>query len=219
MQPPEGSGPVSSRFPESLVAASQLRSVFKTAMRAMYKSNGLAEALEGSVSSRGSEDRQLLDGVMLWTAREIGIDFDAEPTFGEDPKSALARQQDKVDVLIAAISAAAGAPNSISELPIWPWADAPRLKAAWMARHIALGSAFQAQLTSGVLPTLQRPVAARDIVVWQKEPFFPRLVAALAPKRASLLEPGEQAGSEAFRVQPAYLRAIDFGQLRTGRAL
>ena len=164
----------------------------------------------------------MLDAVMLWTAREIGIDFDAEATFNEDPKSALSRQQDKVDVLVAAISAAAhvGEPNSIPELPVWPWADAPRLRAGWMARHIALGAAFQAQLTRGMLSTLPRPVAARDIVVWRKEPFFPRLVAALAPKRASLLEPGDQSGSAPFRVQPDYLLAIDFAAVTSqARAL
>jgi hypothetical protein len=216
MQPPEGSALVASRRPESLVAVSQLRSVFKAAMRAMYTSGGLAEALEVSRRSRGSEDRRLLDTAMLWTAREIGVDFDVEASFNEDPKLALSREQDRVDGLVAAISAAAhtSAPNSIPELPVWPWADAPRLGAGWMARHIALGTAFQAQLTCGELPALRRPVAARDIVVWRKEPYFPRLVAALAPKRASLLEPGDQAGSEPLRVHPDYLLAIDFAQLR-----
>jgi hypothetical protein len=154
---------------------------------------------------------------MLWTAREIGVDFDAEATFNEDPTSALLRDQDRVDGLIAAISAAAygSEPISvISRLPVWPWSDAPKLGAGWMARHMALGTAFQARLTSGELPTLQRPVAARDIVIWRKEPHFPRLVAALAPKRASVLEPGDQAGSDPIKVHPDYLLAIDFARLR-----
>jgi len=64
-------------------------------------------ALEASNRLRGSEDRRLLDAVMLWAAREIGVDFDAEATFNEDPKSALSRNQDRVDGLVAAISAAA----------------------------------------------------------------------------------------------------------------
>jgi hypothetical protein len=80
---------------------------------------------------------------------------------------------------------------------------------------IELGTAFQAQLTRGELPTLKRPVAARDIVVWRKEPHFPRLVADLTAKRASLLEPGDQAGSEPLKVQPGYLLALDFTKLRS----
>jgi hypothetical protein len=215
MQPPEGNAP-DSRRPESLVAVSQLRAAFKVVMRAMYMSGGLAEALETSRRLRGSEDRRLLDAVMLWAAREIGVDFDAEATFNEDPKSALSRDQDRVDGLVAAISAAAhaDAPDSISELPVRPWADAPRLAARWMDRHIAIGTAFQAQLTCGELPTLRRPVAAHDIVVWRKEPHFPRLVADLASKRASLLEPGDQAGSAPLKVHPDYLLALDITQLR-----
>jgi hypothetical protein len=120
---------------------------------------------------RGSEDRRLLDTVMLWTAREIGVDFDAEATFNEDPKSALSRHQDRVDVLVTTISAAAYADTSesISALPVCPWADAPKLRLGWMDRHIALGNAFQAQLARDELPTLRRPVAARDIVIWRKE--------------------------------------------------
>jgi len=87
-----------------------------------------------------------------------------------------------------------------------------------MDRHIALGSAFQAQLRHGELPTLRRPVAACDIVVWRKEPHFPRLVADLAPNRASLLEPGEQAGSTPAKVRPDFLLALDFAQLRADAA-
>jgi hypothetical protein len=153
---------------------------------------------------------------MLWAAREIGVDFDAKAAFNEDPKSALARDQDRVDGLVAAISAAAhaGASDSISELPVRPWADAPRLGVGWIDRHIALGIAFQAQIPRGELPTLQRAVTARDIVVWRNEPRFPRLVTDLAPKRASLLEPGDQAGSEPLKIRPDYLLAIDFAQLR-----
>ena len=214
---PEGSALNASRPPRSLVAVSQLRSVFKVAMRAMYASGGLAEALEANMRSRGSEDRCLLDAVMLWTAREIGVDFDAEASFNEDPKAVLARDQDRVDGLVAAISAAAaGAPETISELPVWPWADAPRLRVGWMDRHIALGGAFQAQLRHRELPTLRRPIAARDIVVWRKEPYFPRLVADLAPKKALLLEPGDQSGSQQLRVHPDFLLAIDFARLRAG---
>jgi hypothetical protein len=180
----------------------------------------IKEALEVSSRLRGSEDRRLLDAVMLWAAREIGIDFDAEATFNEDPISTRSRDQDRVDGLVAAISAAAhaGAPDPISELPIRPWADAPRLGAGWMDRHIALGTAFQAQLRCDVLPTLRRPVATRDIVVWPKEPHFPRLVADLGPKRASLLEPGHQTGSEPLKVHPDFLRALDLARIRAEAA-
>jgi hypothetical protein len=48
-QPPEGSALNASHRLESLVAVSQLRSVFKVAMRAMYASGGLAEALEANM--------------------------------------------------------------------------------------------------------------------------------------------------------------------------
>jgi hypothetical protein len=59
-----------------------------------------------------------------------------------------------------------------------------------------------------------RPVAARDIVVWRKEPHFPRLVADLTPKKATLLEPGDQAGSDPLKVQPIFLLPLDFTKLR-----
>jgi hypothetical protein len=184
-------------------------------MRAMYSNAGFAAALESSTQLRGSEDRRLLDSVMLWTAREIGIDFEEGATFNEDPDAALARNQDRVDGLVAAISAAAHLDQFANDPdpPIYPWTDAPRLRPYWGIRHRKLGAGFQRRLAQGGLPTLQRPVRQHDIVVWSKEPQFPRLLAELAPKKALLLEPGTLGQAEQLRVHPSFLAAVDFHQI------
>lgn len=220
IQPHEDAAQNASSRPESLVSAAQLRAAFKLVMRALYTVGGLATVLESNSGLRGSEDRRLLDTVMLWTAREIGVDFDIETRFNEDPQIALIRQQDRIDGLVSAVSAAGHGDISlpILDLPVWPWGDAPRVKSGWVNRHLALGAAFQARLAEGDLPTLQRPVATRDIVVWRKEPRFPRLVSELGPKKATLPEPGEQAGSEPLKVHPDFLAVLDLASLRADAA-
>jgi hypothetical protein len=154
MRPPEESVIENGRRLESLVSSSQLRTVFKLTMRAMYSAKGLAAALESSSALRGSEDRKILDAAMLWAAREIGIDFDAEAPFNEEPKFAISRGHDRIDGLVASISAAAHGDilDSISMLPVWPWADAPKLRSNWTARHLALGGAFQERFQADASP-------------------------------------------------------------------
>ncbi len=216
MQPPEGSPMGDAGKLESLVSSAQLRTVFKLAMHAMYSSQGLARTIESSSALRGSEDRRILDATMLWAAREIGIDFDMAVPFNEKPEWALAREHDKIDGLVASISAAAhfDIVTFISAIPVRTWADAPKLRADWVARHIALGDAFQDKFSTGSLPTLQRPVIAHDIVVWKKEPLFPRLVAELASKNAVLFEPGDVGSGKPLVVRREFLQPLDLDSLR-----
>lgn len=216
IQPREGSVLDALAARESLVTAQQLRSTFKNVMRALYCRNGLGEALENNSSLRGSEDRRSLDSVMLWTAREIGVDFDAEAPFNSESQTLLSLHHDRVDGLVAAVSAAAHIePADVNhEKPVWPWADAPRPKPDWMSRHMALGRAFQKRLIAGGVPTLIRSIAPRDIVVWRSEPNFPRLVASVASNGAVLLEPGGQTGAGVIKVQTHMLSPLDFAQLR-----
>ena len=67
------------RRPASLVAVNQLREAFKVAMQGMYGGPGIARLLEASPSHRASNDRAMLDEVLLWTAHEIGADYEEKP--------------------------------------------------------------------------------------------------------------------------------------------
>jgi hypothetical protein len=73
------------------------------------------------------------------------------------------------------------------------------------------GGAFQEKFSTGRLRTLQRPVITRDIVVWKKEPLFPRLVAELASKNAVLFEPGDEGNGKPLVVRREFLQPLDLG--------
>jgi hypothetical protein len=69
-------------------------------------------------------------------------------------------------------------------------------------------------LERGDLPVLKRPIRANDIVVWRPEPKFPRLVTDVAPKKASLIEPGDGDGAKPLRIHADFLDAIDIAAIR-----
>jgi hypothetical protein len=50
------------------VAVNQLREAFKLAMQGIYGGAGIARLLEASPSHLASDDRPMLDDVLLWTA-------------------------------------------------------------------------------------------------------------------------------------------------------
>jgi hypothetical protein len=216
MPPPEGLTVTTGIRPESLVSAAQLRQVFKLVMKAMYRQGGLGDCLEAHDVYRGADDRRLLDEVMFWAAREIGVDFDASAPFNEDPRTATQRLSDRADGLVVAMSAAANPVDRVqtSPPPLRSWADSVTVSSTWLDRHLTLGAAFQRTLERGDLPVLKRRIRANDIVVWRPEPKFPRLVTDVAPKKASLIEPGDGDGAKPLRIHSDFLAAIDIAAIR-----
>jgi len=153
---------------------------------------------------------------MFWAAREIGVDFDASAPFNEDPQAATQRLRDRADGLVVAMSAAANPVDRVqtSRPPLRSWADSVTVSSTWLDRHLTPGAAFQRSLERGDLPVLKRPIRANDIVVWRPEPKFPRLVTDVAPKKASLIEPGDGDGAKPLRIHSDFLDAIDIAAIR-----
>ena len=135
------------RRPAGLVGVNQLREAFKVAMRGMYGERGIARLLETSPAHRASDDRAMLDDVLLWTAHEIGADYEEKAVFNEQPAEKSRRLGDRADVVVVAISAAAhpyalevGVLNQPSSRI---WEDAKTPSPDWVERHRRLGAALQ----------------------------------------------------------------------------
>jgi len=64
-------------------------------MQGMYGGLGIARLLEASPAYRASDDRAMLDDVLLWTAHEIGADFEEKPVFNEQPVEKARRLGDR----------------------------------------------------------------------------------------------------------------------------
>jgi hypothetical protein len=78
--PPQVKDALSGRVrPKSLVSLEHLKSAFGIAVRALYGSGRIAEKLEADADTRAPEERQLIDNLLLWFAREIGADCTYEP--------------------------------------------------------------------------------------------------------------------------------------------
>ena len=196
----------------SLVGVSQLREAFKVAMHGMYGGEGIARLLEASPNHRASDDRAMLDEVLLWTAHEIGADYQEKPVFNEQPAERDRRLGDRADLVVVATSAAAhpsvqeGGNADYSSSRIWD--DANTASPDWFRRHRHLGAALQSGLCGKQLPTLKRKPKAGEFAFWVAEPGLPRLVRALSGDKVTLFEPGAD-DVTGRKIAAAYLDAID----------
>jgi len=183
--------------PESLVSTDQLRAAFKASMAALYRRDGgIAAWIEGSAEHRAAHERAKLDAILLWAARDIGADAEAQPAFGEGDDERLRRLADKADAVVVAMSAAAHpalAANALKTEARSAWRDAVTVPPGWEERHARLGAALQRLAASrGTPPTVSRPATPGDIVAWKAEPLFPRVVWAASGGKAVLIGPGAE---------------------------
>lgn len=200
------------RRPAGLVGVNQLREAFKVAMRGMYGERGIARLLETSPAHRASDDRAMLDDVLLWTAHEIGADYEEKAVFNEQPAEKSRRLGDRADVVVVAISAAAhpyplevGILNQPSSRI---WEDAKTHSPDWVERHRRLGAALQSGLSGKRLPTLNRKPKDGEFAFWVAEPGLPRLVRSLSGNKVILFEPGADEISTR-KIAAAYLNAVN----------
>lgn len=200
------------RRPASLVGVNQLREAFKVAMRGMYGERGIACLLETSPAHRASDDRAMLDEVLLWTAHEIGADYEEKAVFNEQPAEKSRRLGDRADVVVVAISAAAH-PYALeigvlSQPSSRIWEDANTPIPDWVERHRRLGAALQSGLSGKRLPTLNRKPKDGEFAFWVAEPGLPRLVRSLSGNKVILFEPGADEISTR-KIAAAYLNAVN----------
>lgn len=204
--------------PESLVSVAQLRSVFKGCMDALYRpEDGIARWIESSADHRIAGERALLDVLLLWAAREIGADLDAQPLFGETADERTSRLCDKADAVVAAMSAAAH-PDLVTDLikraGTVAWRDAAAVAPGWWERHVKFGGALQAVAAcSIVLPTRHTAATTGDVVVRKAEPGFPRVVCTAVSDKAALIGPGAENGRQAQMFKQSFLAPIDMTRL------
>jgi hypothetical protein len=194
--------------PATLVGISQLREGFKVAMHGMYGPPGIASLLEKSPGLRASDDRVTLDGVLLWTAKEVGADYEATAPFNELSAERDRRLGDMADVVVVAMSAAAHPTNTMNMPSLRLWDDAPAIKPDWFERHWALGVALQSGFAESCLPTLKRRPKVAEFAFWKAEPGLPRLVRTLAGDKITLFEPGTYAVSTR-KISAGFLDAIN----------
>ena len=198
--------------PKSLVGVNQLREAFKVAMQGMYGEARIARLLEESPIHRASGDRAMLDEVLLWTAREIGADYQERAVFNEQTVDKARRLGDRADVVVVATSAAAhplaqeiGEPDYSSSRI---WDDANTHSPDWFRRHRRLGAALQSGIAGKRFPTLKRKPNVGEFAFWVAEPGLPRLVRALSRDKVTLFNLGTDDDS-GTKVLATYLDAID----------
>jgi len=193
--------------PTSLVSRDQLGVAFSLAVRALYGSGKLALKLESTPSMRATEERRLIDNLLLWFAREIGTDCSRQPREGVDAE----RLQARADLGPVAMSAAA-----YETLETWAvqrdpwlalWDDAVTVTDDWSDRQLAYGLLLQR------LRGQPRPISARnpvmgDIVLWAGERDLPWVVASVSGHKMSLTEPAGVRGTEK-RVLVASVTVLD----------
>jgi hypothetical protein len=217
--PPSSNVPLDgNRRSASLVSAEQLRQAFKIAVHSMYGDGGIAQLLESSPNHRASQDRHLLDDLLLWTAREIGADYEARPVFNEQPAQKARRLGDQADVVVVAMSAAgreAADEAGFDQPSLRIWDDAVSSSAPdWSRRHLRLGQALQSGFSGSELATAKRPPRAGEFAIWRGEPGLPRLVRAVSGTKAFLVEPGGDRGPDK-KVMIGSLDAIDLSSIAT----
>jgi hypothetical protein len=212
LPPPSSMALDGHRRPASLVSVDQLREAFKVAMQGLYGGPGIARLLEASSSHRASDDRAMLDDVLLWTAREIGADYEERPVFNEEAAEKARRLGDRADVVVVAMSAAAH--PSTSEIGAFHrpssrlWDDSTTAAPDWIERHHRLGAALQSGLAGQCLPTLKRSPKVGEFAFWVAEPGLPRLVRAMAGDKVTLFEPGTDEVS-GRKIVARFLDAVD----------
>lgn len=207
-QPPPAN--IDALRPDSLVATNQLRKAFDLAVDAIYGGGALADILEKSPDHRASQERARMDAVLLWIAREVGADFDARAAFLEAPEAKMRRLQDKADLVVIAMSAAADCDSDTipdRTAAMARWSDAVAAQPDWGARHVQLGRQLQIHLLGGATEPTPMAIKGGEFALWKMEPGLPRLVRSISGNKVHLMEPG---GLQKDRViDAAWLKGID----------
>jgi hypothetical protein len=193
--PPQIKEALSGRVrPKSLVSLEHLKSAFGIAVRALYGSGRIAEKLEADADTRAAEERQLIDNLLLWFAREIGADCTYQP--GE--KAEKLALQNRADLIPVAMSAAA-----YPQLEPWAehrdpclsvWDDSLSIRPNWAGRQLAFGRLLHR--LRGVDVPGGKPPAAGELVQWAGERDLPWVLACVSGKKATLLEPAGTPATE-----------------------
>jgi hypothetical protein len=154
----------------------------------------------------------MLDDVLLWTAREIGADYEERPVFNEEAAEKVRRLGDRADVVMVAISAAAhpstGEVGAFDHPSLRLWDDATSVSPDWIERHHRLGATLQSGLSGKSLPTLKRSPRVGEFAFWAAEPGLPRLVRSLSGDKVTLFEPGADEVS-GRKIVARFLDAVD----------
>jgi len=196
IHPPQAIKALNGRLrPLSLVSLEQLREVLRVAVCALYGQGTLALKLEMTRGTRVAEERQLIDNLLFWFAREVGADSRREPK--EKPTPALL--QARADLIPIIMSATA-----YPKLESWAeyrdpwlsiWDDSLVIQSDWASRQLKLGSVFQRLRRTPLLPSAKTAMIG-DLVRWQGERDLPWVVASVSGRKAVLIEPAGSLGIE-----------------------
>lgn len=196
--------------PDSLVSAEQLRALYSIGVRHLYGKGGLAKRLAAEHGDSVTSERRLIDSVLLWFAREVGADCQRAVVFNESEQSIALRLQDRADLIVIAMSAAAGEGEPWlfdRGLFLSRWSDAGKPAPDWLARHSALGSRLQqAMAARAELPACA--LAPGAFVMWKGEPGLPRVLRSLSGAKAALIEPGGVPADDK-KVASAFIVGVD----------
>jgi hypothetical protein len=165
------------------------------AVCALYGAGKVATKLEMAANTRGAEERQLVDNLLLWVAREIGANYQRQPAEKSDP----AKLQERADLGLVAMSAAAH-----PKLESWAeyrdpwlsiWDDSLKVPLDWTSRQMAYGSILQ-RFRGTALSVGTKAPQSGDLVQWVGERDLPWVVASVKGHKAALLEPAGRRGAE-----------------------
>jgi hypothetical protein len=194
----------------------QLQLAFGVAVCALYGTGKLAVKLETSANTRGAEERQLVDNLLLWFAREIGADYQRQAR----EKLDATRLQGRADLCLVVMSAAA-----YPKLEPWAeyrdpwlavWDDALLVPSDWTSRQMAFGSLLH-RLRGARLPSVSKSVQVGDLVHWAGERDLPWVVGSVSGHKVALIEPAGGRGTQK-KVLLSSIASLDIGMLMLGAA-
>jgi hypothetical protein len=202
--------------PASLVSVDQLKTLFHLAVRALYgSSSGLAERLEDDPDTHASQEREFLDLLLMWVAREIAADL---------PSPSMRRGHPIDGQVLADLAPVAMSGVSATEVPQWlavrdPWLsiwdDAAAVDDQWLERVSIFGRRLNQKGVLEIATSSQSP-GVGSMVLWGSGTEFPWpwVVTEATGKNISLVG----LGGETRRVRSGFVRSLDVAKLLADEA-
>jgi hypothetical protein len=179
-------------------------------VRALYGKLALGRALEEDVETRAAVERQSIDDLLFWFARECGADCYKQPGEKLDGDQ-LQLRADLIPVVMS-VSGQIERPTWVEFRDPWLriWDDALTVPDDWTSRHLNLGGCLRGLRTMEL--SANRAPQMGDLIRWPHEPDIPWVVISANGRRAVLIEPAAIEGStkmvlvqSIFVVDPATL--------------
>ena len=197
--------------PASLVSLDQLKILYHLAVRALYEpSFALAQRIESDPATSASQERELLDQLLMWLAREVGADL-PRPNARPETSINAAILADLAPVAMSGVCSPAF-PHWLAERGPWlaMWDDAVTVDDLWLERVSGFGRLLhdpEALLAAVTTATLE----VGSLVYWAPTSGhpWPWVVSSISGRSVSLLG----ISGELKHVKVGFAKSLDVAAL------